>query len=165
MSRIGNFGVAQIQRRDRRWRTAGTETRRYINLCNIMNMREVGQPHDREGLESLCNYLCRPAFAASRLEQLDDGMIPIALKNIWKGGVIAVFLSAYELVVRVLAQIPLPFCPSLHFHGCFSGNTKMRANVVPAGNKPKARRKKSLTEKRRYDEDDLVGRHGAGAQI
>jgi len=107
----------------------------------------IVRPHDREGLESLCNYLCRPAFAASRLSQLEDGTIRIALKNVWRGGVMAVFLSAYELVVRVLAQIPLPFCASTHYHGCFAGNSKMRANVVPAGNKPKARRKKSTTEK------------------
>jgi len=107
----------------------------------------VVRPHDRQGLESLCNYLCRPAFAASRLSQLEDGTIRVSLKSVWKGNVIAVFLSAYELVVRVLAQIPLPFCASTHYHGCFAGNSKMRANVVPAGNKAKARRKKSLTEK------------------
>lgn len=66
-------------------------------------------PDDREDLEGLCNYLCRPAFAASLLEQLKDGTIRMSLKSVWKGGVIAVFLSAYELVIRVLAQIPCPF--------------------------------------------------------
>jgi len=91
--------------------------------------------------------LCRPAFAASRLEQLEDGTIRMSLKSIWRGGITAVFLSAYELVVRVLAQIPLPFCATVHYHGCFAGNAKLRSKVVLAGDKPKARRKKSATEK------------------
>jgi len=104
-------------------------------------------PDDREDLEGLCNYLCRPAFAASRLEQMDDGTIRMSLKSVWKGGVIAVFLSAYELVIRVLAQIPLPFCSTVHYHGCFAGNAKLRSKVVLAGDKPKARRKNSATEK------------------
>jgi len=71
----------------------------------------------------------------------------MSLKSIWRGGITAVFLSAYELVVRVLAQIPLPFCATVHYHGCFAGNAKLRAKVVLAGDKPKARRKKSATEK------------------
>lgn len=104
-------------------------------------------PDDREDLEGLCNYLCRPAFAASRLEELKDGTIRMSLKSVWKGGIVAVFLSAYELVIRVLAQMSLPFCPTVHYHGCFAGNSKLRAKVVLAGDKPKARRKKSATEK------------------
>ena len=107
-------------------------------------------PLDREGLEKLCRYLCRPAVAASRLELVDNPVgnktIRIHLKTEFEGGVKSVLISKMDLVIRALAQIPLPFRKQIVYHGCFAGNSKLRPQVVLAGDKPKARRKKSKTE-------------------
>ena len=107
-------------------------------------------PQDREGLEKLCRYLCRPAIPASRLELLENPIgnktIRIWLKSEWEGGIKSVLVSEKDLVIRALAQIPLPFRRQLIYHGCFAGNSKARAKVVLAGDKPKGRRKKKKAD-------------------
>ena len=105
-------------------------------------------PQAREALEKLCKYVCRPAIAATRLEQVDAATIRISLKNEWAGGVRAVLVSPRDLVIRALAQVPLPRRPSIRYHGCFAPNSHARAQVVPAGAKPKKRRHKTCQEER-----------------
>ncbi len=116
------------------------------NCCQMngysLHANTTVAPLDRESLEKLCKYVCRPAIAASRMEQVDAQTIRISLKNEWAGGVRAVLLSPRDLVIRALAQIPLPRRASVHYHGCFAPNARARAQVVPAGAKPKSRRKK-----------------------
>lgn len=108
-------------------------------------------PQDREGLEKLARYLCRPAVPASRLEYVEnpkDGKtIRIHLKTVWAGGITSVLVTPMDLTIRTLAQIPLPFRKNVNYFGCFASNAKLRAQVVVAGDKPKARRKKSCTIK------------------
>ena len=104
-------------------------------------------PLARDALERLCKYICRPAIAASRLEAVDDHNIRIHLKNEWAGGVKSVLVSPRDLVIRALAQVPLPRRPSIRYHGCFAPNSHLRKLVVPAGAMAKARRKKSCVEK------------------
>ena len=104
---------------------------------------------DREGLEKLCKYLCRPAVPASRLALAENPVngrtIRIKLKTIWAGNVTSVVVSPQDLVIRALAQIPLPFRKAVRYHGAFAGNSKIRADVVPDGQKKKAKRKKAKT--------------------
>ena len=97
----------------------------------------------RAGLEKLAQYLCRPALAAHRIERVDADNIRISLKNEWKGGVTAVVVKPRELLIRALAQIPLSGRPSIRYYGCFAPNSADRKHVVPAGAKPKCRRKRA----------------------
>jgi hypothetical protein len=97
---------------------------------------------NRAGLEKLCRYVCRPAVAAHRVEETLDGKIRISLKNEWAGGVRAVVLSPRDLVLRLLAQIPLPRKALLRYHGCFAPAAPVRAEVVAAGARAPRRRKK-----------------------
>jgi hypothetical protein len=43
-------------------------------------------PEARAALEKLCQYVCRPAIAAHRLEQVNAQTVRISLKNEWAGG-------------------------------------------------------------------------------
>jgi len=97
---------------------------------------------NRTGLEKLCRYVCRPAVAAHRVQEQLDGRIRITLKNEWSGGVRAVVLTARELTLRLLAQVPLPRKALVRFHGCFAPASPVRAQVVAAGAKAPRRRKK-----------------------
>lgn len=94
-------------------------------------------PQDRAGLEKLCKYLCRPAVPASRLELVDNPKdnktIRINLKSEWAGGIHAVVVSPRDLVIRALAQIPLPFRKAIIYHGAFAGNAAIRSQIVPDG--------------------------------
>ena len=67
----------------------------------------------RGDLEKLLRHVCRPAIAAHRLERLDAETIRISLKNEWSGGVTAVHVSPRDLLIRALAQVPLPRKPSI----------------------------------------------------
>jgi hypothetical protein len=97
---------------------------------------------NRSGLEKLCRYVCRPAVAAHRVEETGDGKIRITLKNQWAGGVRAIVMSPRDLVLRLMAQIPLPRRALLRYHGCFAPASPLRAQVVAAGAKAPRRRKK-----------------------
>jgi hypothetical protein len=103
---------------------------------------------NRSGLEKLCRYVCRPAVAAHRVEETLDGKIRITLKNEWAGGVRAIVMSPRDLVLRLLAQIPLPRRALLRYHGCFGPASPVRAQVVAAGAKAPRRRKKDAAEGR-----------------
>jgi hypothetical protein len=97
---------------------------------------------NRTGLEKLCRYVCRPAVAAHRVEETLDGKIRITLKNEWAGGIRAIVVSPRDLVLRLLAQIPLPRRVLLRYHGCFAPASPQRAQVVAAGARAPRRRHK-----------------------
>ncbi len=59
----------------------------------------------------------------------------------------SVLVSPRDLVIRALAQVPLPRRPSLRYHGCFAPNSHLRKLVVPADAMAKARCKKPCVEK------------------
>ncbi|MSP93513.1 MAG: site-specific integrase, partial [Myxococcales bacterium] len=80
-------------------------------------------------------------ITAARIERVDAGNIRINLKNEWRGGVTAVLVTPRDLLIRALAQIPLSGRPSIRYYGCFAPNAADRKHVVPAGAKPKCRRK------------------------
>jgi len=101
--------------------------------------------NDREGLEKLCKYLCRPAVPADRLELVEKPVgnrtIRIKLKTVKEGGVTSVLVSPMDLTIRALAQIPLPFRKAVRYHGAFAGHSKIRPEVVPDGQVKKIKRK------------------------
>ena len=95
----------------------------------------------REQLERLVRYVCRPAIAAGRIEAVDDDHERITLKTTWKDGTSSVIVPMDDLVIRMAAQVPLPRRANLKYGGVFAPNSKLRAAVVPAGDKPKCGRK------------------------
>ena len=42
--------------------------------------------HDRQRLERLCRYICRPAVATERLSEGEDGRIVYGLRHAWSDG-------------------------------------------------------------------------------
>ncbi len=105
----------------------------------------------REQLERLVRYVCRPAIAAGRIEAVDDDNVRITLKTMWKDGTKSVIVPMDDLVIRMAAQVPLPRRANLKYGGVFAPNSKLRAAVVPAGDKPKCRRVKKDEQR---DEND-----------
>ena len=54
---------------------------------------------NREKLERLIRYVCRPTIAAERLEDAGGGAVRILLKNEWKGRIKSIVISEREFVV------------------------------------------------------------------
>ena len=59
---------------------------------------------EREQLERLVRYVCRPAIAAGRIEAVDDDNVRITLKTTWKDGTTSVIVPMDDLVIRMAAQ-------------------------------------------------------------
>ena len=88
-------------------------------------------PRDREGLERLCRYLCRPALAKSRLERRADGQVVLRMKRAWSDGTSAMVFSPAEFVARLAALVPPPQKNAVIYHGVLGGNARLRSRVVP----------------------------------
>ncbi len=87
--------------------------------------------HDRQGLERLCRYLCRPPIPQDRLERRGDGKLVLSLKRTWKGGVKAVVFEPHALIARLAAIVPAPYLQLRRFHGVFGPHHHLRALIVP----------------------------------
>ena len=115
----------------------------------------------REGLEKLCRYLVRPAIAASRLELVEKPVgnktIRIWLKSEWQRGIKSVVVSKKDLLIKALAQIPLPFRRQIIYHGCFAGNSNARAGG--AGWRQTQRTAEKEEVRRQGGKDGTAGKH------
>ena len=58
---------------------------------------------DRERLERLCQYLCRPPLGQGRLRRLHDGRVAVALQRPWADGTTHLVFTPMELYYGVLA--------------------------------------------------------------
>jgi hypothetical protein len=96
---------------------------------------------NREGLERLCRYVCRPPLAKDRLEELPDGSLRLRLKTPWRDGTTSLHLSRLELLQRIVALIPPPSANQVLYFGCLAPRSKLRSAVVP---KPRVRKRKPL---------------------
>ena len=85
---------------------------------------------DRDGLERVCRYVLRPAFATDRFEQLADGRIVYKMRRAWADGTSHVVLDPLELIGKLAALVPQPRQHQIHYHGIFGPNAKWRAQVV-----------------------------------
>jgi hypothetical protein len=101
-------------------RRAGRRTRRVV----LLGGREVKLPplcaaHEgynlhagvyvgaanRDGLERLARYLCRPALSKTRLERRADGLVTLHMKRAWRNGTSSMVFSPTELVARLAALV------------------------------------------------------------
>ena len=87
---------------------------------------------DKPRLERLCRYLARPPIAQDRLTLREDGAVQYTMKKAWKDGTSAIVLQPLDLIARLCAMIPPPRFNMIRFHGVFSPNAKLRAEVVPS---------------------------------
>jgi len=87
---------------------------------------------DRQGLERLCRYLCRPPVSHDRLEQLDDEHVGLRLKTPYSDGTTHLVLHAHEFLQRLCALVPRPGTHRVHYHGLLAPAARDRRRVVPA---------------------------------
>jgi hypothetical protein len=64
--------------------------------------------YDREGIEHLLRYMCRPPVALERLEELPDGRLLYRLKKRWRDGTDSVVFEPPDFLERLSALIPAP---------------------------------------------------------
>ena len=72
---------------------------------------------DRERLERLCQYLCRPPLGQGRLHRLCDGRIAVALQRPWVDGTTHVVFTPKELLERLVPLVPRPRINLVLYHG------------------------------------------------
>jgi hypothetical protein len=63
---------------------------------------------DRERLERLCQYLCRPPLGQGRLKKLVDGRIAVGLQRPWADGTTHLVFTPIELLQRLAPLLPRP---------------------------------------------------------
>jgi len=87
---------------------------------------------DRDQLERLIRYICRPALSHDRLELTDDGRVSLRLKTAFSDGSTRILLRPDELIERLCALVPRPRKHRLRYHGLLAPAAKGRSQVVPA---------------------------------
>ena len=85
---------------------------------------------DRERLERLCQYLCRPPLGQGRLHRLRDGRIAVALQRRWADGTTHLVFTPMELLQRLVPLVPRPRINLLLYHGVLAPNAPWRREVV-----------------------------------
>jgi len=72
---------------------------------------------DRERLERLCQYLCRPPLGQGRLHRLNDGRVAVALQRPWADGTTHLVFTPLELLERLVPLVPRPRINLVLYHG------------------------------------------------
>src|SRR5437870_3332511 len=85
---------------------------------------------DRERLERLCQYLCRPPLGQGRLHRLRDGRIAVALQRPWADGTTHLGFTPMELLERLVPLVPRPRTSLVLDHGVLAPNAPWRRAVV-----------------------------------
>ena len=86
---------------------------------------------DREGLEKVCRYLFRPAFAEERLTLLPDGRLEYAFRKARPDGGRGIVVEPLELMERLAALVPPPRSHLTKYHGVLAPSHYWRELVVP----------------------------------
>jgi len=84
---------------------------------------------DRAGLERLCRYGARPAFAQDRLRWTDDGQVAYRLKRRWHDGRTELVLSPQAMLRRRCGVIPPPRRHLVRYHGMFGPAASVRTQL------------------------------------
>ena len=85
---------------------------------------------DRDRLERLCQYLCRPPLGQGRLSRLRDGRIAVRLQRPWADGTTHLVFTPMELLQRLVPLVPRPRINLLLYHGVLAPNAPLRREVV-----------------------------------
>jgi len=85
--------------------------------------------YDRAGLERLCRYGARPAFAHDRLAWTADGRISYRLKRPWPDGRTHLVLEPVAFLRRLVGIIPPPRRHLVRYAGVFGPASKARSKL------------------------------------
>ena len=85
----------------------------------------------RDKLERLCRYICRPAVSERRLSLTSNGNVRYELKTPYRDGTTHVVFEPLDFMAKLAALVPPPRANLTRFHGVFAPNSRYRARVVP----------------------------------
>ena len=85
----------------------------------------------RDKLERLCRYICRPAVSERRLSLTPNGNVRYELKTPYRDGTTHVIFDPLDFIAKLAALVPPPRANLTRFHGVFAPNSRYRARVVP----------------------------------
>jgi hypothetical protein len=88
--------------------------------------------NQREKLERLCRYICRPPVSEKRLFITPRGDIGYSLKTPYREGTTHVIFEPLDFIARLAALVPPPRLNLTRFHGVFAPNSPYRARITPA---------------------------------
>jgi len=86
----------------------------------------------RDKLERLCRYICRPPVSEKRLFLTSRGEIGYTLKTPYRDGTTHVIFQPMDFIARLAAFVPPPRLNLTRFHGVFAPNSPWRARITPA---------------------------------
>ena len=127
-----------------------------VRLCgvdgHVSEDNEAGSPHccaeadgfglhactalpayDREGIEHLLRYMCRPPVALDRLEELPDGRLLYRLKKRWRDGTDSIVFEPLEFLERLAALVPAPRFNMIRYSGVLAPAASWRDRLAPCG--------------------------------
>ena len=110
----------------------------------------------RDKLERLCRYICRPPVSEKRLFLTARGDIGYTLKTPYRDGTTHVIFEPLDFSARLAALVPPPrlnpgSSPGqvlTRFHGVFAPNSPHRARITPAQRRGARPTKPTQTEDR-----------------
>ncbi len=86
----------------------------------------------RDKLERVCRYICRPPVSEKRLFLTSRGEIGYTLKTPYRDGTTHVIFEPLDFIARLAALVPPPRLNLTRFHGVFAPNSPHRARITPA---------------------------------
>lgn len=86
---------------------------------------------DKAGLERICRYLLRPAFAHDAVEALENGRVRINFKAPMRGGRMYTDISRDTFLARLAALVPPPRFNLVKYYGVFASQHRLREAVAP----------------------------------
>jgi len=104
--------------------------------------------YDREGVEHLLRYMCRPPVALDRLEELPDGRLLYRLKKRWRDGTDSVVFEPLEFLERLAALVPAPRFNMIRYSGVLAPAASWRDRLAPCGESMEDETKDETAEER-----------------
>ena len=96
-------------------------------------------PRDRQGLERLARYVCRPPLAKARLSRGPEGEVVLGLKRAWSDGTTELRFTPLAFLERLVALVPPPRAHQTLYHGVLARRSAWRSRVVPQPAEPRKR--------------------------
>jgi hypothetical protein len=140
----GALGIGELTSIDDEGETIGRDEDAHLPQPRGRRSRFVGEAagfhlhagvavpaENRLGRELLLRYCARPPLSLERLSILDDGRIAYRIKKPWRKDRTHRVMTPLEFMSRLVALIPPPRTPLIHFHGAFAPRFKRRTLVVP----------------------------------
>ena len=141
---VAGRSAVHRQRKARRVQTLGGRPFQLPPLCSScdgysLHAGVVVGAKDRDGLRRIAGYIARPPLAKERLEVLPADRVRIGLKRAWSDGTTALYLTAEELVERLVALVAPPRSNQVIYSGVLAGRHRWHRAVRPKPPKPAAR--------------------------